>query len=115
MPIKVNNKECGNIVHLVGLRGSLRKAAVVCTLGRADSQKEASPRSRNLSDKRGGPSEAPGGFWHGRLFAFLTQGLFIAFLPLPGPPPTASNLKKKEIKSHLTEILVCELSAGKAL
>ena len=37
-------------------------------------------------------------------FEFLAQGPFIAFVPLPGPPPTASNEKK--IQSHVTDILV---------
>ena len=43
MPIKINNKECGNIVNLVGLQGNLRRLAV-CTWAR-QVQKEASPRS----------------------------------------------------------------------
>ena len=28
MPIKLNNKECGNIVNLVGLQGNLRRLTV---------------------------------------------------------------------------------------
>lgn len=46
-------------------------------------------------------------------FEFLAQDPFIAFVPLPGPPPTASNEKKKLSPMSLTFLFDCELALEK--